>query len=122
MGDEVTVVRTIILMACVALLALCLCMMGHLDQAKGQAVYGETYEIQRGDVDGDGIICLNDPVFLLYHLFRDSRPLPCEMAADADGSGCIDVGDVVHSLHWLFRGDVYMTGSFLPGDCELRLD
>ena len=122
MGDEVTVVRTIILIACVALLALCLCTMGHLDKAKGQEAYGETYEIQRGDVDGDGLICLNDPVFLLYHLFRDGRPLPCEMAADADGSGCIDVGDVVHTLQWLFRGDVYMTGTVSSNDCELRLD
>jgi len=41
MGDEDTfIVRTIILMASVALLAFCLCMMGELSKVKGQEYDG----------------------------------------------------------------------------------
>jgi len=123
MGDEDTfIVRTIILMASVALLAFCLCMMGELSKVKGQEYDGGVYSVQRGDVNGDGQWCLDDPVYLLYHLYRDGRELPCPAAADADGSRCIDLGDVLYSLRFLFVGDVYMTGSFTADACELKLD
>ena len=65
---------------------------------------------------------MDDPVFLVYHLFRDGRELPCPAAADTDGSGCIDLGDVIHSLRFLFVGDVYMTKTFPAYDCDLIVD
>ena len=122
MGDEDTrIVRTVILMASVALLAFCLCMMGELSNVKGADYYPEL-SFERGDINGDGLHCFDDPVFLLYHLYRDGRPLPCEAAADVDGNQCIDINDVLYSLRWLFQGDVYMTGSIPARECKIRQD
>lgn len=61
-------------------------------------------EFQRGDADGDGQLCMSDAILLVYHLWRDGRPLPCMDAADANDDGSIDVGDVLASLYAVFHG------------------
>tara|TARA_B100001013_G_C24361827_1_gene344590 strand:+ start:194 stop:541 length:348 start_codon:yes stop_codon:yes gene_type:complete len=61
--------------------------------------------ILNGDVNADGMWCMDDPVQIIYHLYRDGRELPCRNAADVDRNGSIDVNDVVLSLRFLFFGD-----------------
>lgn len=61
-------------------------------------------EFQRGDADGDGQLCMSDAILVVYHLWRDGRPLPCLDAADANDDGSIDVGDVLASLYATFHG------------------
>ena len=61
--------------------------------------------ILNGDVNADGMWCMDDPIQIIYHLYRDGRDLPCRNAADVDGNGSIDVNDVVLSLRFLFFGD-----------------
>ena len=72
-----------------------------------QIIFAQSYGYVtiNGDVNGDGQICLDDPVQIIYHLWRDGRELPCPDAADVDRSGIIDVNDVVGSLRHIFMGD-----------------
>ena len=101
MGHEETkVVRTIILIASVALLALCLVMMGSLDV---EGTESEQYFL-RGDINLDGQICMGDSIFLIFHLWRDGRELPCMEVADLDNDRCIDMMDVICGLRHVFHG------------------
>jgi hypothetical protein len=59
---------------------------------------------RRGDADGNGKVEINDPVFVLNHLFATGGPLPCPDAADADDTGTINLTDAVWTLRWLFLG------------------
>ena len=70
-------------------------------------LYGDGYRsnVQIGDVIMDGQICIDDPVQIIYHLWRDGRELPCPDAADLDRNGYIDINDVVGGLRFLFFGD-----------------
>ena len=63
-----------------------------------------TSQYQNGDVNLDGVICLDDPVFIIYHLYRDGRPLPCPDVADADRDGGVTIGDAIVLLGYLFNG------------------
>ena len=62
-------------------------------------------EYQNGDVNLDGQICMDDPVFIIYHLYRDGRPLPCPSVADADRDGSVAITDVVVLLKYIFNGE-----------------
>lgn len=72
----------------------------------GQELYLEPEPMvrQNGDVNGDFQICMDDPIQIIYHLWRDGRDLPCENAADVDRNGSINLNDVVLSLRHIFNG------------------
>ena len=56
----------------------------------------------RGDADGNGVIELIDPLFVLSYLLGEVVPA-CPDASDANDSGTINVVDVVYLLHFLFE-------------------
>lgn len=104
--------KVIVFLVTVAALLLCWTVFGQ------DRTYGPQYtppQIFNGDVNADGVWCMDDPVFLIYHLYRDGRELPCRDAADVDRSGSIDVNDVVLSLRFLFFGDYI-------NDCPVTCD
>ncbi len=59
-------------------------------------------EFVRGDINGDGLINIGDPVFLLAHLFTTGPAPPCQSAADVNDDGNMDLGDAVAVLSYLF--------------------
>jgi hypothetical protein len=65
----------------------------------------QTVDILNGDVNLDGRICMDDPVHIIYHLYRDGRALPCGDAADADRSGSVTITDAVVLLRYIFNGE-----------------
>ena len=76
------------------------------------ALYAQDYSyevarepIQNGDVNGDGAVCFDDSVAIIFYLWRGGQELPCEDAADVDRSGDINVSDAILSLRHLFYGD-----------------
>ena len=87
----------ILLAVSIGVLLLCLSLFGDDD-------YG-TWDIQNGDVNMDGQLCMDDSIQVIYHLWRDGRDLPCPDAADVDRSGYIDVGDVILGLRYVFFGE-----------------
>jgi hypothetical protein len=56
----------------------------------------------RGDADGSGKIDLNDPIYLLSHLFLGGPAPGCRDAADADDGGTLDIVDATYSLSYQF--------------------
>ena len=58
----------------------------------------------RGDANGDGVIDLSDPVYILRFLFSGGTE-PCLEAADFDKNGQIELTDAVRLLGYLFRGE-----------------
>ena len=67
-----------------------------------------------GDVNLDGMHCIDDSIQLIYHLWRDGRELPCFATADIDCDGDVDVSDVIMNLRYVFFGDPIDT---LPVTC-----
>src|SRR5688572_22806819 len=59
---------------------------------------------RRGDVNGDAVIDLSDPVALLGHLFLGKEAPACSDAADANDDGALDLADAIHVLSHLFQG------------------
>ncbi|MEM7233740.1 MAG: hypothetical protein AAF517_16310, partial [Planctomycetota bacterium] len=57
----------------------------------------------RGDVNGNRIVELADPILTLLALFR-GREVECEDAVDADDNGVLNVSDAVYVLNFLFLG------------------
>lgn len=55
----------------------------------------------RGDVSGDGVINLGDPIRLLNHLFANGT-IDCQDAADGDDDGKLTIGDAIGVLGYLF--------------------
>ena len=62
----------------------------------------ENVVFMRGDIVADGWLCMDDSIYLIYHLFRDGRPLDCPDAADVNDDGRIDTTDVIHGLQAVF--------------------
>lgn len=60
---------------------------------------------KRGDVNLDGQVCMDDTMYLVYHLWRDGRELPCMETADVDNDRCIDMMDVIAGLRHIFYGE-----------------
>ncbi len=57
-----------------------------------------------GDANGDGIVNVNDAIFVLNYLFREgSVPVPL-WTGDANCDDIVDVNDAIHVLNYLFRG------------------
>ena len=89
--------KPIIFIAVLALMALPFLSMG---QSGG---YSQP-EYQNGDVNLDGILCFDDPVTIIYALYRTGEPLPCPDVADADRNGVVELNDALLLLGYLFRG------------------
>ncbi|UCB52288.1 MAG: dockerin type I repeat-containing protein [Candidatus Zixiibacteriota bacterium] len=69
-----------------------------------KAGYVYTTQVDRGDVNGDGIINVGDVVFLVNYLYRSGEePVPLE-AGDITCDGIVNVGDVVYLVNYLYRG------------------
>jgi hypothetical protein len=64
-----------------------------------------------GDCNGDGIIDVADPIYLLNYLYKNG-PVPDPLDnGDCNCDQTVDLGDAVYLLNYLFKG-----GSS-PGDC-----
>lgn len=69
-----------------------------------KAGYVHTTQVDRGDVNGDGIINVGDVVFLVNYLYRSGEePVPLE-AGDITCDGIVNVGDVVYLVNYLYKG------------------
>jgi len=63
---------------------------------------GATF-VQRGDVNADGIVNVNDVVYLINYLFVPGSPPPVPLeAGDANCDGVANVNDVVYLINYLF--------------------
>jgi virginiamycin B lyase len=56
----------------------------------------------RGEVNGDGVLDVSDPVFLLFHLFIEGPPPECMSSADANDDDTLNATDPVALLGYLF--------------------
>jgi hypothetical protein len=57
-----------------------------------------------GDANGDGIIDIGDPIFVIAYIFRGG-PIPDPYdAADANCDGIVDIGDPIYIIAYIFRG------------------
>ncbi|NLJ17500.1 cadherin-like beta sandwich domain-containing protein [Globicatella sulfidifaciens] len=66
--------------------------------------YDELRIVVRGDIDGDGLILVNDLVQLRRSLYREITLDPLEvLASDLDGDGRILVNDLVQLRRYLYR-------------------
>ncbi|MEW5925521.1 MAG: dockerin type I repeat-containing protein, partial [Candidatus Zixiibacteriota bacterium] len=67
-----------------------------------------------GDVNGDGIINLNDIIYLINYLYIGGpEPLPVPIAGDVNTTGTINLGDIIYLIKYLFRGGPAPTGPLL---------
>jgi hypothetical protein len=76
------------------------------------AVTAPEPRFRRGDVDGNGVVEITDPVKLLGYLFLGSGSPECLEAGDTDNNGSIDITDAVTSLGYQFLGQ---TAPAAPG-------
>lgn len=60
----------------------------------------------RGDVSGDGILDLSDPIELLEYLFLAVGNPQCLDSSDVNDSGALDVSDAVYLLTFMFTGGI----------------
>lgn len=63
--------------------------------------------VSRGDVNGDGMVNIADPIALLTSLFgAGPPPVPCRSGvgstADVNADGVADIADVIYLLNVLF--------------------
>jgi hypothetical protein len=59
-------------------------------------------EILAGDSNGDGILNIGDPIFILAYIFHGG-PAPDPLCiADVNGDGIVDIGDAVYLLQYIF--------------------
>jgi fibronectin type 3 domain-containing protein len=61
-------------------------------------------QFRRGDADGNGLVELTDPIFVLNNQFLGGPSPKCMDAADADNSGAYDLTDAIFSLNFQFLG------------------
>lgn len=64
---------------------------------------GDERAFIRGDVDGNGKLQIQDPVAILFGLFRGGASIACEDRADVDDDGALELTDAVLLLDYLFR-------------------
>jgi len=61
------------------------------------------YSYTVGDANGDGVIDVGDPVFLIDYIFRDgAAPNPLNIG-DANGDGRVDIGDIRYLIRYIFQ-------------------
>ena len=66
--------------------------------------YIQSSPFLRGDANGDGVININDVVFLINYLFIGGpAPQPLQ-AGDANSDGVVNINDVVYLINYLFVG------------------
>jgi hypothetical protein len=71
---------------------------------RGEVGSFEVIEIQRGDVNGDGSMGVEDAIYLINYLFKGgSVPNPF-LASDANCDGSVTTSDVVYLINYLFKG------------------
>jgi hypothetical protein len=58
----------------------------------------------RGEVNGDGIVDVSDPIVILGYLFLGEAPPEDIEAADANADDDVDLTDAVFILNFLFSG------------------
>ena len=58
----------------------------------------------RGDANGDALVDIADPVFILATLFSGGDRSGCEDSADANDDGLLDIADPIAVLNFLFAG------------------
>ena len=69
---------------------------------------GAHESFRRGDANQDGGVDISDSVEILRVLFRGSRRLLCEDAADLNDDGRMDISDAVAGLNFLFGGGTHI--------------
>jgi len=76
---------------------------GNSTNYKLMAGYVGASFVQRGDVNADGIVNVNDVVYLINCLFVPGSPPPVPLeAGDATCDGITNVNDVVYLINYLF--------------------
>jgi hypothetical protein len=69
-----------------------------------EAGFVHASDIDRGDVNVDGIINVGDVVYLVGYLYRGG-PEPCPVeSGDVNCDGIVNVGDIVFLVSYLYRG------------------
>ncbi len=58
----------------------------------------------RGDANGDGIIDLEDVLYLISYLYKNGPAPDLFEAGDADCDGVLDIGDVLYLISYLYKG------------------
>ena len=56
-----------------------------------------------GDINGDGLVNIGDPVYLIGYVFRDGPPPAYEAMGNVNGDNQVNVGDAVYMISFLFR-------------------
>ncbi len=62
--------------------------------------------LERGDLDGDGVLDSNDAIYLLRHTLRPDR-YPLSQSGDVNGDGLVDSQDAIYLLRHTMRPDRY---------------
>lgn len=78
--------------------------MGVAEDQNSDGVPDSCQRFIRGDVNGDGVVDLSDPVAALFQLFSGEAPASCPSAVDSNDDGSLDVSDSVFLLALLFYG------------------
>jgi hypothetical protein len=74
------------------------------DNIGAEAGFIYASDVDRGDVNVDGIINVGDVVYLVSYLYRGG-PEPCPVeAGDVTLDGIVNVGDIVYLISYLYRG------------------
>jgi hypothetical protein len=72
----------------------------------------ELQTMKHGDCSLDGIVDIDDAVFLINYIFSNGpAPNPAQLS-DCDCSGAIDIDDVVWIIAYAF------SGGYAPGDMD----
>jgi hypothetical protein len=86
----------------------------NLDQADGDANgTGDACDAGGacGDADGNGMVNISDPVFLINYIFNSGFPPNPLCSADATGEGIVNISDIVDLINYVF------IGGEPPSDC-----
>ncbi|MGE3165457.1 MAG: hypothetical protein AB7O52_11170 [Planctomycetota bacterium] len=74
-----------------------------------------TDPFRRGDINGDQVLDISDPIYLLGSLFAAGPALPCLDAADANDDGAVNVADVTYMLGYMFSVSISTLPPPFPG-------
>lgn len=65
-----------------------------------------------GDVNLDGVVTIEDVVYLIAHIFRGGPSPPCDDSADANGDNEVNISDVIYPIAYIFhRGPAPVCGT-----------
>ncbi len=70
----------------------------------GRSAASATKTFRRGDVNGDGVVDLSDPVTSFTSQFLGGGPPICLDSSDADDTGAVNITDPIYTLNYLFLG------------------